>query len=432
MKPGCVMSKNICIFYIFFAAALLILPYLSTASERQGEFYKIIGKFSSGRSVAETKDGYIVAGSIRDKVGRCCLGWVIKIDKSGTRLWEKTLGENYNDYNFAKVIVIGNELVLAGATDVYYKPEWHGGQFSSARVWAVKLDSGGAVEWEKRLKSPEEIADEKADVFPAVLATDVKAVNGRLIISGFQEIGVYRIPAIWLLDAKGEVLLARSIDVEKGQSTSADRVYPLKNGDFLIAGGFTDHYDNSLGTWLARISPEGAVQWEKVIETEKGRDDEGLSQSIAIAESNEGIIVGAGQEYLKFSAADKTGFSKKAPVVSNRGTVWLNKFKKDGGLEWRVKIEEPNICNIKSLWTTKKQDDEMVAAGETCKDEKGRVWVATLSASGRVKSIKKLFPADGVSVQQIIPTDDRGLIAVGVYHDKETGMPSTWIYRAEF
>lgn len=418
--------------YIFFALALALLPSLSKASERQSEFYKIIGKLASGRSIAETKDGYIVAGGAPDKAGRCCLGWVIKIDKNGNKLWEKTLGENYNDYNFIKTVVFGNEVVLAGATDVYYQPEWHAGRFSAAKVWAVKLAEGGTIEWEKRLRSPGEITDENADVFPAVLATDLKAVNGdKIIISGFQEIGVFHIPAVWMIDAKGGVVWVKLIDVERGQSISADRIYPLQNGDFVIAGRFADYNNNSLGAWLARIGPEGSVQWEKVIETEKGRDDEGLSQSIAIAESGNGVIVGTGQEYLKFSTADKTDFAKNAMVMSSRGSVWLSKFKKNGDLEWRKKIEAPNACEINGLWTINKQDDEIAAAGKTCKDEEEKIWTAKLSTSGMVKSIKRLLPVKGVNVQQIIPASGNGLTAVGVLYDKETDSPATWIYRAK-
>lgn len=207
------------IHYIFLVSVLVLLPSLSKSSGRQSVFYKIIEKHASGRSIAQTKDGFIIAGGTFYKAGRCCLGWVIRIDKSGNKLWEKTLGENYNDYNFAKAVVIGNEVVLVGATAVYYQPEWHAGQFSTAKVWAVKLAEDGAIEWEKRLKAPGEITDENADSFPAVLATDVKALNGRIIISGFQEVGAFHSPAVWALDAKGGVVWAKSIDVEEGKAS---------------------------------------------------------------------------------------------------------------------------------------------------------------------------------------------------------------------
>ncbi|MBI5827672.1 MAG: hypothetical protein HZB22_08095 [Deltaproteobacteria bacterium] len=419
--------------HIIFALALVLLPSLSNASERQSEFYKIIGKHASGRSVAETKDGYIIAGGAPDKAGRCCLGWVIKIDKSGNKLWERTLGENYDDYNFVKTAVIGSKVVLAGATDVYYQPEWHAGRFSAAKVWALKLTEDGAIEWEKRLRSRAGITDENADVFPAVLATDVKAVNGdKTIIAGFQEIGAFHVPAVWMLDAKGEVVWVKSIDVERGQSISADRVYPLQDGDFVIAGRFADYNNDSLGAWLARIGPEGAVRWERVIETEKGGDGEGLSRSIAITESGDGVIVGVGKGYLKLDRADNAGSIKSATFISSKSSVWLNKLKKNGDLEWRKKIEAPDACEINGLWTINMQDDGIVAAGETCKDEGEKIWAATLSASGRFKSMKEMLPVKGANVQQIIPSGDGGLTAVGVLYEKETNSPATWIYRTKF
>lgn len=418
--------------YIFFISVLVLLPSLSKASERQGGFYKIIAKHASGRSFVETKDGYIIAGGAFDKAGHCCIGWAIKIDKSGNKQREKKLGENYNDYNFVKAGIVGNGVALAGATDVYPQPEWHAGQFFAAKMWAARLAEDGTIEWEQRLKSPGEITDANADSFPAVLATDVKAMNGGIVISGYQETGIFHTPAIWALDAKGEVVWTKSIYVEKGQSISAERIYPLRDGDFIVAGGFVNHNNNSPGTWLARISPEGEVEWEKFIETEKSSNDEGLSQSIAIIESGDGLIVGTGQEYLKFSAPDKSGRVRNEKVIASRGAVWLNKFNMNGDLQWRKKIERPGACNIKGLWTGTKQEGEIVVAGETCKGEEKRIWVATLSKEGRVKSIRKLLPARGTVVHQIIQAGEEGLTAVGVLHDGKTDSPATWIYRSQF
>lgn len=419
---------------VLFALALLMSqPSLAKSSERQNEFYKIIGKHASGNSIAETKDGYIITGGASDEAGRCCLGWAMKIDKSGNMLWEKKLGENYNDYNFKKVEVVGDRAIIAGATDISYKPQWQAGTFASASGWAVRLAEDGTVEWEKRLKLKERVTYKGVDIVvaPSAIATDAKAVKeDRVIISGFLRYGISDEPILWMLDSKGEVIWETRSDIERHQSISVDAVYPLQGGDFAAAGWMIDRSSNTTGIWLSRIGQDGKVLWNKLLEDKAYKTNDPVSPSLSLTESVDGgIIIGAGQEYLKLDTGDDAG-STRVAVPSGKGSVRLIKLKKNGALEWKKNIETPGICGIKAIWATHEGEAEMVAVGKTCAGEGKRLWAATLSSSGEIKSIKRFLQVKRAYVHQVIPAGDGGLIAVGTsYENEKTNSRVTWIYR---
>lgn len=179
LNCGLNLHKLCSVLSVVLVPALVLFSSVSRAAGRQADIYRIIGKDSVGKSVLETRDGFVVAGGASDEAGRCCLGWVVKVDKNGNKLWEKTLGKNHNDYNFIKAAVVGNKVVVAGATDISYKPEWQGGIFAQASGWAVKLDENGAVEWDKKLKLTEAVKYKNIDVVvtPSVVVNDVKGAR---------------------------------------------------------------------------------------------------------------------------------------------------------------------------------------------------------------------------------------------------------------
>lgn len=421
---------------LFVLVLLASHAFQANASERQDEYYKIIGTHASGSSIAETRDGYIVAGSASDKDGQCCLGWAVKIDKSGDKLWEKTIGESYNYYNFVKAAAMGDRAVLAGATDISYKPQWQAGTFASASGWVVKLAEDGSVEWEKKLRLKErlEYEDIEIEVMPSILATDAKAVGDKIIIAGFLRYGISDTPIIWMLDAKGEVVWERRIEVEREHSIWPDVIIPLRDGGIVIEGDLIDRNNNSFNTWLAYISARGKVLWERKFDSNIDKKFVSTSSSRVIAELKDGsIITGNGVEYLDIKEINEDMHSTQRKAILVRplgGSVWLSKLANNGDLKWRSKINIPGICGIKGLWTADK--DEIVAVGQTCENEQERIWAATLSSSGKIKSIKKFLPVKNAHIHQAIPAGDGAFIAVGNSHEKESDSSSTWIYRTKF
>ncbi|MBU1076507.1 MAG: hypothetical protein KKH98_04400 [Spirochaetes bacterium] len=93
-------------------------------------------------SIDQTHDmGYIVAGTTGSKGAGGVDGWVIKLDKNGKALWEKTLGGQQTDALYHVSLTKDNGFILSGYSDSYASI-WRDG-------WVIKLDQNGKRIFEK-------------------------------------------------------------------------------------------------------------------------------------------------------------------------------------------------------------------------------------------------------------------------------------------
>lgn len=74
-------------------------------------------------------------------------GWVIKLDSSGSLLWQKSVGGNANDYLNTVIATDDGGYLCTGYT--YSNDGDVTGNHGMADVWAIKLNSGGGLVWSK-------------------------------------------------------------------------------------------------------------------------------------------------------------------------------------------------------------------------------------------------------------------------------------------
>lgn len=113
------------------------------------------------RSVQQTTDGgYIVAGETYSNNGDVTGHqgawdyWVVKLDNSGSLIWEKTLGGSDHDYAQSVQQTTDGGYIIAG-----YSSSTDGDisqNIGNDDFWVVKLDDTGNLLWEKSLGSLEE------------------------------------------------------------------------------------------------------------------------------------------------------------------------------------------------------------------------------------------------------------------------------------
>ncbi len=103
--------------------------------------------------VAETSDGYILVGSsdsndvdIQNNKGSYDF-WVVKINKQGTLLWEKSLGGSEIDEARAITSTNDQNLILVGDTRSSDKDLTNNN--GAANIWAIKMTAEGEVLWQK-------------------------------------------------------------------------------------------------------------------------------------------------------------------------------------------------------------------------------------------------------------------------------------------
>jgi len=184
----------------------------------------------------ETNDGFILIGSsdskdidINSNKGSYDY-WVVKIDKQGNLLWEKSLGgqeiettyviKNTNDGNF----------ILAGETrsndqDISV-------QNGAADVWIVKMNPKGSILWEKNYGGTS---------FDAARSITPTQDNGFVIVGSSRSIDIDVVENkgqndVWIIkiDANGKLIWQKSIG--GSEIDFAYGVAQLSNGSIITVG----------------------------------------------------------------------------------------------------------------------------------------------------------------------------------------------------
>ena len=138
-------------------------------------------------SIVQTNDGsYLVAGLSHSDNGDVITNhggddyWVVKLNSSGDVQWQKSLGGSGYEEAHAVVQASDGGYIVAGYTeskdgDVTGN---HSGPYGTTYdEWVVKLDAGGAIQWQKCLGGRD---DEEANAM-------ARTANGGYIIAGASE-----------------------------------------------------------------------------------------------------------------------------------------------------------------------------------------------------------------------------------------------------
>lgn len=124
-----------------------------TYGNNRGDFLRAIVKIETGGYLL-TGESYSDAGNEKtgDLRGNYNLGdcdfWVIKIDESGSILWDKVYGGNSNDILRAAIQTNDNGFLLGGGSRSGISSEKSQACRGQDDSWLVKIDSTGNVEWD--------------------------------------------------------------------------------------------------------------------------------------------------------------------------------------------------------------------------------------------------------------------------------------------
>lgn len=202
-------------------------------------------------SLEATADGgYVVAGSTRSFGGGDWDAWVLKLDGSGSVVWQRTFGGSGYDRASTVQPTMDGGYIVAGTLSV---------SDSNRGGWMLKLDASGGVVWQRR--------------YGGGSAASVKqSADGGYVVAAHSVLDVMKTTTdyqLLKLDASGNVTWERTYasNLNDNFSFLADQVtmmHLMADGGFLIAG-ITSPPGTPVGWsgWMLRLGASGDVVWSK-------------------------------------------------------------------------------------------------------------------------------------------------------------------------
>lgn len=238
------------------------------------------------KNILLTDDGgYLLGGSDNDN-----FGLIIKIDKNGVIMWERTYlrGEISNLESLQKAPGGGYILGLTFRADELQSQ----GPIRSFDYWIVKIDVNGRTQWEKVYGGAG--SDQLGSVQPTSDNGYIVAGSSNSGKGGDKTEAAKGYGDFWILklDPSGNKQWDKTVGGPGGEgdaciSQTADKGYILGGITSGVAGG--DKSENSTGAdyWVVKLSATGQVQWDQTLSggpTPEGRYDEALTVLIQTAD----------------------------------------------------------------------------------------------------------------------------------------------------
>lgn len=191
-----------------------------------------------------------------------CDYWILKIDKNGNKLWDKTYGGDWGDRLYSLTPTHDKSFALAGWTNSQVNFDRTQPLVGHSDFWIIKIDSLGNKLWDKIIGGPGQ------EDLPRISATPDKGfILGGVTFSGVG--GNKTEPTkgysdIWLikLDSLGNVRWDKTLGTPT--SDTFFTVKPTSDGGYIVGSGTSggqtgDKSEPSKGNydmWVIKLGPE--------------------------------------------------------------------------------------------------------------------------------------------------------------------------------
>lgn len=243
--------------------------------------------FDSALDLVQTNDGgYVIAansgssdGQVTQNMGDSDI-WIVKLDVLGALVWEKSIGGSANDLitNINKTSDDGYLLVghtFSNDGDVFENQ-------GSCDAWILKLNSAGAIEWQKTYGGSE--VDYLYDIKQTqeggyLTCGQTESADGNLSTN-------YGASDAWImkLSSVGEIEWSKTYGGSSDDSFTM--ITTTQDGKYVFGGStYSNDFDvttNNGGSdvWLLKILDDGDVEWNKTYGGSLNDGANGLKQTI--------------------------------------------------------------------------------------------------------------------------------------------------------
>jgi len=223
------------------------------------------------RAIRQTSDGgYIITGSTGSHgVGYYSDVWLIKLDPKGNKKWDKTYGGSNPDGGESVQQTSDGGYIIAGYTWSYGAGSWD--------VWLIKTDENGNEEWNKTFGGP---------------FRDVGHSVKQILDGGYIIVGERGALGVWLLktDSKGNLewdkIFGMGFRFAGGHS-----VQLTSDGGYIIVGWACPVDGGNL--WLIKTDSEGNEEWSRTF----GGSNDDIGYSVQQTSDGEYILTGCTWSY---------------------------------------------------------------------------------------------------------------------------------------
>ena len=234
--------------------------------------------------------------------------WVIKLDKNGNKIWDKTFGGREYEYGFGITKTVDNKFIIIGETESFGNGKYD--------AWIIKIDENGNKIWDKTF------GGSRIDRANSIVRTfdDKFVVAGTTMSFGN---GLYD-AWIFKLDSKGNMIWERTFG-----GNMYDKVFSItqsKSGELVLAGykELQKAHRYLSDMWIFAINKNGEDVWEKNF----GGNEDYIGDAIISTDDGGFTILG---KLGKSGAFDTGSFSTLIMRLDKYGNkIWEKDFKKSG------------------------------------------------------------------------------------------------------
>ncbi len=362
-------------------------------------------------SIQQTPDGgYVVAGPSPSHNGDVFGNhggldfWVLKLDNNGLVKWKKTYGGSTDEQAYSVKSTSDKGCIVVGYT--LSNDEDVLGNHGYYDAWVLKLDSTGAIQWQKCLGGSD--WEEANDVQQTkdggyVVVGRSRSTDGDVTVNhGYLDYWIVK------LDSAGVIEWQKSYG-----GSSEDNAYAVQqtmDGGYIVCGESSSQDGNVTGNhgdsdcWILKLNYEGKIEWERSF------GGTSIDRANDILETANGGFIALGQTY-----------SNNGNVTENHGLsdFWVVKMSQTGDLEWQKTFGGSNGEFARSICQT--NDGGYAMTGQTQSNNGDAVgnnggadlWVVKISETGELQWQKTLGGTQAEWGNAIQQTGDGGFILAG-------------------
>ncbi len=378
----------------------------------------------SAQLIQQVSDsGYIILGNT-NSFGSTWGGnvWLLRVDTSGNILWQKAYGGDWHEYSNTMQQTSDGGYIVASYTSSF-SPAFY------SDTLVLKLDADGNIQWQKVYKGGSYTDDGVSSIY--------QTSDGGYIMGGVYSADYGRTAVSWAvkLDSGGNIQWQKTY--RNLHLNNIVSIHQTSDGGYIAGGVSTTFYGDRHYEWVVKLDSDGNVQWQKTYDININSSLRTFSQTVdgGFIMAGDATLSGASHDIwaIKLDASgniewQKTYVSGGSDVVysiqqtTDSGYMvsasaadmlpWVFKLDSGGNIQWQKKYKGNLIIRGAAHSVQETKDGGYITGGWVLYS--GRVgsnmWAAKLDGNGNmsgcedfVENTNAIASDINVSVNAIMP-----------------------------